>query len=151
MWEPVDGTELDGAEPVGHKDPGVVQLFQTYFGVIMTFQQVMGLFEKGEASSTFVHSGKVMAFDIAAVSNAMTLPDCTKVGECTMFYGNVVRRRPDLQPLRGRRNVRGFATCSSPAQSKLTKQLCIRKLLKGASTFDVGEMVVCGVCGVVMP
>ena len=83
----------------------------------LTARSVALKFEKGEASSTFVHSGKVMAFDIAAVSNAMTLPDCTKVGECTMFYGNVVRRRPDLQPLRGRRNVRGFAACGAGNES----------------------------------
>ncbi len=51
----------------------------------MTFQQVMGLFEKGETSSTCVQSGKVMAFD----TKAMALPVCTNVGEFTMFYGNV--------------------------------------------------------------
>ena len=40
---------------------------------------MMGLFEKGEASSTFVQSGKVMAFDTALYSYE----------EFTMFYGNV--------------------------------------------------------------
>ena len=55
----------------------------------MTFQQVMGLFEKGETSSTCVQSGKVMAFDTAVVSKAMALPVCTNVEEFTMFYGNV--------------------------------------------------------------
>ena len=39
----------DGTEPVDHKDPEVVQHFQHYFGVAMTFQQVMELFDKGGA------------------------------------------------------------------------------------------------------
>ena len=70
---------LDGTEPVDHKDPEVVQHFQNYFGVTMTFQQVMDLFDKGEAPPTFVESGKVMAFDTLLYS----------YDEFTGFYGNV--------------------------------------------------------------
>ena len=70
---------LDGTEPVDHKDPDVVQQFRKYFGVTMTFQQVMELFEKGEAPPTFVQSGKVMAFDTLLYS----------YDEFTGFYGNV--------------------------------------------------------------
>ena len=59
----LDGTEHDGTEPVDHKDPEVVQHFRTYFGVSMTSQQVMDLFEKGTAPPIFVQTVKVMAFD----------------------------------------------------------------------------------------
>ena len=73
----LDGTEHDGTEPVDHKDPEVVQQFRTYFGVTMTSQQVMELFEKGEAPPIFVQTGKVMAFDTNMYSYE----------EFRMFYG----------------------------------------------------------------
>ncbi len=46
---------------------------------LRNFQQVMDLFEKSEASSTFVQSGKVIRF-------------VRKSGEFTMFYENVAPR-----------------------------------------------------------
>ena len=75
----LDGREHDGAEPVDHKDPEVVRQFQKYFGIDMTCEQVMELFEKGEAPPTFVQSGKVLAFDTNMYSYE----------EFTVFYGTV--------------------------------------------------------------
>ena len=75
----LDGREHDGTEPVDHKDAEVVRQFQKYFGIDMTCEQVMELFEKGEAPPTFVQSGKVMAFDTNMYSYE----------EFTVFYGTV--------------------------------------------------------------
>ena len=69
----------DGTEPVDHKDPEVVEHFRRYFGVAMTFEQVMALFDKGGEPTTFVPFGKVMAFDQELYS----------YGDFTNFYGNV--------------------------------------------------------------
>ena len=68
---------LEVVEPVDHKDPEVVEQFQRFFGVTMTFEQVMTLFAKGEAPAAIVQSGKVMAFDSLLYS----------YDDFTRFYG----------------------------------------------------------------
>ena len=72
----------DGTEPVDHKNPEVVQHFQHYFGVAMTFTQVMELFDKGAEPTTFVPFGKMMAFD----QNLYSYEDFAN------FYGEVAGR-----------------------------------------------------------
>ena len=73
------GANADGTEPVDHKDPEVVEHFRRYFGVAMTFQQVMDLFDKGAEPTTFVPFGMVMAFDQELYSYE----------DFTNFYGEV--------------------------------------------------------------
>eukprot|EP00434_Breviolum_minutum_P019424 symbB.v1.2.017127.t1/scaffold1268.1/size213459/8 len=79
---PQPAQSTDGTEPVDNKDPEVVQHFQHYFGVAMTFTQVMELFDKGAEPTTFVPFGKMMAFD----QNLYSYEDFTN------FYGEVAGR-----------------------------------------------------------